>query len=162
MNLIIKLHENITSWLENICDFSSSRNIPLLVIIVLAFCVIMRLQALQQRSPNFLDAGPNSRSYQRPRAGLVCVLKKNKNSRYNIHHVCVYSYSFTFLGNMFAVWLMKLLFCCTIVVIFGSMLDAAIPWVPCKSFYNCQITLTLQTLNAFFNLQMSQHFRKIM
>jgi len=63
---------------------------------------------------------------------------------------------------MFAMWLMKLLLCCIIVVIFGSMLDAAaIRRVSCKSFYNCQIMLTLQTPNAYYNLQISQHLCKL-
>jgi len=32
--------------------------------------------ALNQRSPNILDAGRNLRSYRRPRPGLFCALKK--------------------------------------------------------------------------------------
>ena len=44
---------------------------------------------LLQRSPNILDAGPNSRSYQHPWAGLLCVLKKNtkkQNKKPHAHH----------------------------------------------------------------------------
>jgi len=54
------------------------------------------------------------------------------------------------------------IFCCIIVVIFGSMIDAAIRRVSHKSFYNSQITLTLQTPNAYYNLQISQHVCKLM
>ena len=53
-------------------------------------------------------------------------------------------------------------FCRVIVVIFDSMLDAAIRSVPCKSFHNYQITFTLQTPNVYYNLQISQHLCKLM
>ena len=52
-------------------------------------------------------------------------------------------------------------FCRIIVVIFDSMLDAAIWRVPCKSFHNYQMTLTLQTPNAYYNLQIPQHLCKL-
>ena len=53
-------------------------------------------------------------------------------------------------------------FCCVKAVIFGSTLDAAIWRVSRKSSHNRQITLTLQTPNAYYNLQISQHVRKLM
>jgi len=45
----------------------------------------------------------------------------------------------------------KCFFCCVIVVVFGSILDAATRRVPRQYFCNCQITLTLQTPNAYYN-----------
>ena len=53
-------------------------------------------ECIDQRSPNFLDAGPKLRSYQRPRAGLFCALKKNKTKRHthNIRHVCTLQFVF--------------------------------------------------------------------
>jgi len=47
--------------------------------------------ALEQRSPNTLDAGPNSRSYQCPRAGLASVTS-NEKSKYDITIVCVFAH----------------------------------------------------------------------
>jgi len=38
------------------------------------------MHALEQRSPNVLDAGPNSQPYQCPRTGLFCALKQNKKT----------------------------------------------------------------------------------
>jgi len=42
------------------------------------------------------------------------------------------------------------------------MLDAAMQRALCKSFHKCQITYTLQTPNACYNLQISQHLCKLM
>ena len=39
------------------------------------------IASLVQLSPNFLDTGPYSRSYQRPRAGLFCVSKTKNTTR---------------------------------------------------------------------------------
>ena len=41
--------------------------------------------------------------------GLTIFRIVKKNSRHNINHVCVYCYLFSLFGNMFAIWLMKLL-----------------------------------------------------
>jgi len=51
---------------------------PSEIVVEFGQLISWRNRPLQQRSPNFLDAGPNSRSHQRPRAGLFCVLKKQK------------------------------------------------------------------------------------
>ena len=53
-------------------------------------------------------------------------------------------------------------FCRVIVVIFDSMLDVSIRRLPCKSFHNYQMTLTLQTPHAYYNLQIPQHLCKLM
>jgi len=63
---------------------------------------------LGQRSPNFLDAGPTSRSYQRPRAGLLCILKKATRGL-SLTFVYRYCYLFYLLRNIFVMWLMKLI-----------------------------------------------------
>jgi len=51
---------------------------------------------------------PNSRSYQRPRAGLLCVLKKTTRAP-SLTFVYRYCYLFYLLRNIFAMWLMKLI-----------------------------------------------------
>jgi len=48
--------------------------------------------ALDQWSPNFLDAGPNSRFYQRSRAGLFCALRNEKKLPVPEHHLKIQSY----------------------------------------------------------------------
>jgi len=44
--------------------------------------------AVHQRSPNFLDAGPNTRSCQRPRGEIHSVLKKKQLTH---HHSRLYT-----------------------------------------------------------------------
>ena len=60
---------------------------------------------MNQQFPNVLDAGPNSRPYQFPRAGLLCAMKKNKTKihTHNMTHVCTLHFYSVF-GNMFATW----------------------------------------------------------
>ena len=129
-----------------------------------------------QRSPNVLDAGPNSRSYQCLRAGLYCVSKtKQKKNTTRIAFTFVFFYFFLCsLTSMFAMWFMNLLLLlhnsCRLIT--GSVLDAAIGRVSSmesieyesmvqiciwNSFHNCQITPTLRTPNAHYNLQLSLH-----
>ena len=64
---------------------------------------------INQRSPNFLDAGPKSRSYQHPCAGLFCALKKTKQkaTRFTLD-TFVHCNLFSLFGNMFAMWLLQL------------------------------------------------------
>jgi len=64
----------------------------------------LRTTGLDQRYPNFLDAGPKSLPYQRPRAGLFCALKKTKQKNTRITLVTfVRCNMFCLFGNMFAV-----------------------------------------------------------
>jgi len=85
------------------------------------------LNCLRQRSPNFLDAGTNSRPYQCPRAGLFCALKKTKQKTARIT-------SETFLRCSCFLCLITCLQCdfcnsifgCMIVAIFGFPLGATL------------------------------------
>ena len=52
---------------------------------------------LKQRSQNFLDAGPNSRSYQRPWTELFCVSKTKKNTTRITPVTFVFFYLFSLL-----------------------------------------------------------------
>jgi len=101
-----------------------------------------RALPLNQRSPNFLDAGPNSRSYQRPRAGLF-VYRKQKDTTRITSVTFAFFYLFSLLVNMFAMWFMKLLLLLhnRRRLIVGSRLNAAIRRVSCK--YAPEILLQL-------------------
>jgi len=64
---------------------------------------ILKLNELQQRSPNFSNAGPKLQPYLCPRARLLCALKKKKIEihTHNMRHVCTLQF-FSVFGNMFA------------------------------------------------------------
>jgi len=65
---------------------------------------------IEQRSPNFLDAGPKSWSYQRSWAGLFCPLKKTKQKATCFTlDTFVHCNLFSLFGNMFAMWCLQLL-----------------------------------------------------
>jgi len=59
--------------------------------------------------PNFLHAGPNSRSYQHLWAGVFMYWKKQQKTTHITLVTFVYSCLFSMLRNLFAMWLMKLL-----------------------------------------------------
>jgi len=52
----------------------------------MTFHRIKRIALFKSAVPKLLNAGPNSRSYQRPRAGLLCVLKKKQKSKKATRH----------------------------------------------------------------------------
>jgi len=66
---------------------------------------------VHERSPDFLDAGSNSRSYRRSWGGLPCVLKNKKKTTRVPSLTFVYRccYLFYLLRNMFAMRLIKLI-----------------------------------------------------
>ena len=105
--------------------------------------------AVHQRSPNFLDAGPNTRSCQRPRGEIHSVLKKN-NSR-TITHVCIPVLLFILFAQKHICNVThetdSFLTYSTVVVVFGSMLDAAIRRVHLKL---CCDTWIYNIRNEFF------------
>jgi len=69
----------------------------------MTFHCIKRIALFKSAVPKLLNAGPNSRSYQRPRAGLLCVLKKKQksNTPLSLRFVYRYCYLFYLFRNMF-------------------------------------------------------------
>jgi len=78
----------------------------------MTFHCIKRIALFKSAVPKLLNAGPNSRSYQRPRAGLLCVLKKKQQKSMkatralSLRFVYPCCYSFYLFRNMFEMWLM--------------------------------------------------------
>ena len=87
---------------------------------------------LPQRSPNFLDAGPNLRSYQHPRTGLLCVWKNQQHAHHHSRLLTGIAIYFNCSETCLPCDLWNWFFCYIIVVVFGSMLDAAIGSVSCS------------------------------
>ena len=96
------------SWPVLLSNELSLKFIGLVAVLLSVYVNYLNHNAIYQRSPNFLDDGPNSRSYQCPRAGVVVYWKKAKTTPIPLV-TFVYSYLFSLLGNVFAMWLMKLL-----------------------------------------------------
>jgi len=80
---------------------------------------------LNQRSPYFLDAGPNSQPYHCLWVGLFRALKKQnkKTTRITLLYI---AFCFLCLITCFQTVFCNCFFCCKIVVTFRFMLNAAI------------------------------------
>ena len=97
------------------------------------------------------------------------VYRKQKNTISITLVTVLFLYLFSLLVHMFTMWFMKLLLLLrnSCRLIFGSMLDICNKesiaqiciW---NSFHNSQITPTFHTPNAHYNLQILQHWCKLM
>jgi len=128
-------------------------------VFMLSFCNQYKLQCFNplydigQRSPKLLGCWAKFAILSASTGRTILRIEKTKTAGITLITFVYIAICFSCLLTCLQSDLWNCFFCCIIVVISGSMLDAAIRRVSRKSFYNCQITLTLQTQNAYYNLR---------